>query len=303
MTNLDLSIKIQQLSLKNPILLASGTWGFGENLSKYLDLSILGGLVTKGISLNPRVGNPPPRIAETPCGLVNAIGLENPGLTKFKKEILPKLLKYKVPILVNVFGESIDEYLEVIDGLKDNPIQGIEINISCPNVKKGGLHFGQDPKVVKELISHIRKIYDGFLVVKIPPIGPSLEVAISVAKAEADALTVANTYPALVIDIEHRRPILASGFGGLSGPAIKPLTLRLVYEIFKKINIPIIGSGGILSGRDVIEYLLSGASAVQIGTATLLDPSSPKRILNELCELLEKLKVFQISSIIGALQN
>ncbi len=303
MNDLDLSTKIAWLSIKNPILLASGTWGFGEHLHRYLDLSILGGLVTKGISITPMMGNPPPRIAETPCGLVNAIGLENPGLKIFKKDILPNLLKYKVPILVNVFGQSIDEYLEVIDGLKDAQIQGVEINISCPNVKRGGLQFGRDPKAVEELVSHIRDIYEGLLVIKISPVGPALEVARAAAKAGADALTVANTYPALVIDIERRRPAVAAGFGGLSGPAIKPLTLRLVYEISNKIDLPIIGSGGISSGRDVIEYLLSGASAVQIGTATLINPYSPKRILTELSHLLGRLKIQKLSSLIGALET
>ncbi len=299
---IDLSTRIGTLSLKNPLFLASGTWGFGEKLKDYLDLSLMGALVTKGISLKPRPGNPPPRLAETPCGLVNAIGLENPGLTTFKSNILPQLLEYRVPILVNVFGESIDEYLAVVEGLKETPIQGLELNISCPNVKKGGLQFGQDPKAVEELVTKVRKVYDGFLVVKLSPVGPTLEVAQAAARAGAEALTVANTYPALVIDLERRKPAVAAGFGGLSGPAIKPLTLRLVYQISQEVSLPVIGCGGISTGRDVLEYLLAGASAVQVGTATLVDPSSPKRILNELGLLLERLRVSRLSSLVGALE-
>ncbi len=299
---IDLSIRIGTLSLKNPLLLASGTWGFGKRLKDYLDLSLLGGLVTKGISLKPRAGNPPPRLAETPCGLVNAIGLENPGLMTFKSDILPRLLEYRVPILVNVFGETIDEYLAVVEGLKEAPIQGLELNISCPNVKKGGLQFGQDPKAVEELVAKVRRVYDGLLVVKLSPVGPTLEVARAAAKAGAEALTVANTYPALVIDLERRKPAVAAGFGGLSGPAIKPLTLRLVYQVFREVSLPVIGCGGISTGRDVLEYFLAGASAVQVGTATLIDPSSPKRILTELGLLLERLRVSRLSSLIGALE-
>ncbi len=299
---IDLSVRIGSLSLKNPIFLASGTWGFGEKLKDFLDLSLMGGLVTKGISLKPRSGNPPPRLAESPCGLVNAIGLENPGLTTFKSDILPQLLEYRVPILVNVFGESIDEYLAVVEGLKETPIQGLELNISCPNVKKGGLQFGQDPKTVEVLVTKVRKAYDGFLVVKLSPVGPALEVAQAASRAGAEALTVANTYPALVIDLERRKPAVAAGFGGLSGPAIKPLTLRLVYQISQEVSLPVIGCGGISTGRDVLEYLLAGASAVQVGTATLVDPSSPKRILNELGLLLEQLRVSQLSSLVGALE-
>ncbi len=299
---IDLSVRIGTLSLKNPIFLASGTWGFGEKLKDYLDLSLMGALVTKGISLKPRPGNPPPRLAETHCGLVNAIGLENPGLTTFKSEILPQLLEYRVPILVNVFGESIDEYLAVVEGLKETPIQGLELNISCPNVKKGGLQFGQDPEAVEELVTKVRKVYDGFLMVKLSPVGPTLEVAQAAARAGAEALTVANTYPALVIDLERRKPAVAAGFGGLSGPAIKPLTLRLVYQISREVSLPVIGCGGISTGRDVLEYLLAGASAVQVGTATLVDPSSPKRILNELGLLLERLRVSRLSSLVGALE-
>jgi len=299
----DFAVTLGPLQLKNPLLLASGTWGFGEGLAKHCDLRLLGGLVTKGISLDPRPGNPPPRLAETPCGLVNAIGLENPGLSVFKEKILPRLLALKVPILVNVFGESLEGYLAVVEGLKDCGVQGVELNISCPNVKKGGLQFGQDPGAVAELVAEVRKVWEGLLVVKLSPVGLVLSVAEAAVKAGAEALTLANTYPALVIDVERRRPAVAAGFGGLSGPAIKPLTLRLVHEIYRRFQVPIIGCGGITSGRDVVEYFLAGATAVQVGTATLVDPSSPARILRELEELLIRLGEARLSSLTGALEG
>ncbi len=300
---LDLSVSLGPLRLQNPLLLASGTWGFGEGLSSYLDLSILGALVTKGISLHPRQGNPPPRIAETPCGLVNAIGLENPGLEIFKRDIWPRLACFKIPLLVNVFGQNVEEYLAVVEGLLETKIQGIEVNISCPNVKKGGLQFGQDPKTVSLLIKDIRDIWPRLLVVKLSPVGPVFEVAESALDAGADALTVANTYPALVVDVIRRKPDIAAGFGGLSGPAIKPLTLRLVREIYRRLKAPIIGCGGITSGQDVLAYILAGAKAVQIGTATLLDPMAPARILEEIENLLRQIHEYRLAQLTGELQD
>ncbi len=301
--SVDLSVNLAGLRLKNPLLLASGTWGFGEKLAAYLDLSRLGGLVTKGISLGPRPGNPPPRLAETPCGLVNAIGLENPGLTTFKRQILPRLFSFQVPVLVNVFGESLEGYVDVVKGLLETQVQGIELNISCPNVKKGGLQFGQDPHGVYELVTQVRKVWPGFLAVKLSPLGPVLAVAEAAVKAGADALTVANTYPALVIDVYQRKPAVAAGFGGLSGPAIRPLTLRLVREIYRHLRVPIMGCGGITSGQDVVAYILAGACAVQVGTATLVDPSAPQRILEETSAVLRKLQEERLADLIGALQD
>ncbi|OAG28513.1 dihydroorotate dehydrogenase [Thermodesulfatator autotrophicus] len=298
---MDLTVKIAGLTFKNPVLLASGTWGFGEKLKNYLDLSSLGGLVTKGISLKPREGNPPPRIAETPCGLINAIGLENPGVEIFKKHVLPPILAWKTHVLVNIFGETIDEFLAVAEALKDEPISGLELNVSCPNVAKGGLAFGHDPATVKALVEELRKTYPGFLVVKLPPVGPVLEVARTVLEAGADALTVANTYPALAVDLTNRRLALGRGTGGLSGPAIKPLTLKLVYDLYRELKAPIFGCGGITSGRDVLEYIFCGAKAVQVGTATLLDPENPGKILAEIEQELEKLGETRLENLFAGL--
>ncbi len=299
---MDLSVKIGPFEAPNPVFLASGTWGFGERLKDHLDLSSLGGLFTKGISLKPRAGNPPPRLAETPCGLINAIGLENPGVEAFCRHIWPGLSDLSARILVNVFGETVAEFLAVIERLLPLPLAGIELNISCPNVEKGGLSFAQDPKAVGELVRRVRGFYKGFLVVKLSPVGPVFEVAEAALSSGADALTVANTYPALAVDLWQRRPALARGFGGLSGPAIKPLTLKLVHDLWKHFKAPIFGCGGITSGRDVLEYLLCGASAVQVGTATLLDPKNPVRILQEIETLLDVLGEDEISSLVGELR-
>ncbi len=299
----DLSVKVGPLALKNPLLLASGTWGFGERLSEFFDLSLMGGLVTKGLSLKPRPGNKPPRLAEAPCGLINAIGLENPGVEAFASRILPWLKeKVNTHLLVNVFGETIEEFLGVIERLKDGPISGFELNISCPNVEKGGLSFAKDPSAVRVLVSEVRKVFRGFLAVKLSPVGPVFEVAEAALSAGADALTAANTYPALAVDLWRRRPALGRVTGGLSGPAIKPLTLKLVFELWQRFKAPILASGGIVSGKDVLEYLLCGASACQIGTATLLDPENPKRILQELEELLLALGEERISALRGGLR-
>ncbi len=299
---MDLSTRVGPLTFSTPLLLASGTWGFGKELSAHLDLSRLGGLVTKGISFKPREGNPPPRLAETPCGLVNAIGLENPGLNTFRQEILPELREHGVPILVNIFGESLEDYLAVAEGLKEEEIVALEVNISCPNVEKGGLQFGQDPKAVRDLVEALARVSSQPIVVKLSPVGPVKEVAEAALSAGAVALTVANTYPALVVDIYQRRPALARGLGGLSGPAIKPLTLRLVRELYQAFKAPIIGCGGLSSAEDVVEYLLCGAAAVQIGTATLLDPQAPAKILEDLPSLLAKLGVQELKELIGALR-
>lgn len=283
-------LKIANLELKTPLMLASGTWGFGENLLKYLSIEeirdSIGALVTKGISLYPRPGNPPPRILEVSCGIINSIGLENPGLEVFRKTYLPKILSYQVPVIVNVHGESVEEIKEVIGNLREEEIQGIELNISCPNVKKGGIAFSSDPKTVKKLVREIRNLWDRYLAVKLSPVGYVYEISKICEDEGADALVVANTYPALgVVNLNPPRFIK----GGLSGPAIKPLTLRLVYELSQKVNIPIIGCGGINSGRDAIEYLICGAKAVQIGTANLINPRSAVEIISEMRKLREEI--------------
>ena len=283
---MNFSVKLKNIKLKTPLMLASGTWGLGENLNKFLTpkeiRENIGALVSKGISINPKEGNPPPRLFETPSGLINSIGLENPGIKEFKKTYLPKLKSYKVPIIVNLYGEKIEDFIELTEELKEEKIAGLELNISCPNVKKEGFAFSSDPKTVLELVKEVRKIWKNFLAVKLSPMGPVYEIAKICKKAEADAIVVANTYPALAILNIKPLKILQ---GGLSGPAIKPLTLRLVYEISKEIKIPVIGCGGIISGKDALEYLLCGAKAFQIGTANLIDPRSALKIMKELKNL------------------
>lgn len=277
------SIKIRNLELKTPLMLASGTWGLGENLDQFLTQQEIkkniGALVTKGISIYPNEGNPPPRISETPCGLINSIGLENPGISVFKKIYLPKLKNYEIPLIVNLHGEKIEDFVNLVEELKEEKIEGVEINISCPNVEKGGIYFSSDPVAVKTLLKKLRKKWNRFLSVKLSPVGAVFEIAEICQREEADAIVVANTYPALkVLELKPFKVLK----GGLSGPAIKPLTLRLVYELSKKLEIPVIGCGGIISGRDALEYLLCGAKAFQIGTANLINPRAAIKIMEEI---------------------
>ncbi len=266
-------------------MLASGTWGLGESLLEILTSeevkTYIGALVTKGISLKPRAGNPPPRLCETPCGLINSIGLENPGISEFKRKYLPVLKKTEVPIIVNVHGEKIEDFVKLAEEL-EGEVEGIEINISCPNVKKGGILFSSDPEIVEVLIKAVREKWQRFLSVKLSPVGAVFEIAEICDKHKVDAIVVANTYPALSVISYSPFKILK---GGLSGPAIKPLTLRLVYEVSKRVKIPVIGCGGITSGKDALEYLLCGAVAFQIGTANLIDPRACIKILEELMGL------------------
>ncbi len=283
---MDFSVNFGLLKIKTPLMLASGTWGLGENLEKFFTKKEIkenvGAFVTKGISVNPRKGNPPPRLFETPCGLINSIGIENPGIKEFKKTYLPKIKKFGVPIIVNLYGEKIEDFLQLSEELKEEKIEGLELNISCPNVKKGGVYFSYDPKIVEELVKEVRKVWERFLAVKLSPVGPVYEIAEVCEKSGADALVVANTYPALAVVSIKPFKILQ---GGLSGPAIKPLTLRLVFEISQKIKIPVIGCGGIFSGKDALEYLLCGAKAFQVGTANLVDPRAVIKIIRKLREL------------------
>jgi len=273
------SVELGELKLPNPLMLASGTWGFGETLPREI-LSSVGALVTKGLSLEPRTGNPPPRLSETPCGLVNSIGLENPGFEVFRNRILPRLLALGPPVIVNIFGESEDDFFRLAEGLEETGIAGLEVNISCPNVKKGGIAFARDPEGVFRLVKGLTSVWGRFFSVKLSPVGPVEEVALAAEEAGARALTCANTYPAMTVDLSRGTPRLH--LGGLSGPAIKPLTLRLVYELSRKVKIPIIASGGIMSARDALEYLSVGARAFQVGTAILIDPEAPRNILSEL---------------------
>jgi dihydroorotate dehydrogenase (NAD+) catalytic subunit len=283
----DLSVNIGALRLRNPIIAASGTFGYGLEFAHLIDLNAIGGFVTKGLSLNPIQGSPAPRLCQTPSGMLNAVGLQNIGVRAFVTEKLPVLRKYVTPVLVNIFGYSPEEYAEVIRILEDAPgIAGYELNISCPNVKQGGIQFGSDPAMVSEVVGVARRAaVSRPLWVKLSPLVTDIGVIAKAAEeAGADGLTVANTYPAMSIDVKARRSRLGCPTGGLSGPAIRPITLRLAWEAAKAVRIPIIGLGGIETVDDVLEYLSVGATAVQVGTASFVRPGA----IGDLASQLEK---------------
>jgi dihydroorotate dehydrogenase (NAD+) catalytic subunit len=271
----DLSVNIGALRLRNPIIAASGTFGYGLEFAPLVDLDTIGGFVTKGLSLNPIQGSPAPRLCHTPSGMLNAVGLQNVGVRAFVAEKLPVLRKYDTPVLVNIFGYSPEEYAEVIRILEDAPgVAGYELNISCPNVKEGGIQFGSDPAMVSQVVGVARRAAASRpLWVKLSPLVTDIRVIAKAAEqAGANALTVANTYPAMSIDVKAGRSRLGCPTGGLSGPAIRPITVRLVWEAAKAVRIPIIGLGGIETVDDVLEYLAVGAAAVQVGTASFVRP-------------------------------
>jgi dihydroorotate dehydrogenase (NAD+) catalytic subunit len=298
---IDLSVQLGALRLRNPILAASGTFGYGIEFAHLVDLNRLGGFVVKGLSREPMEGAPPPRLCETPSGMLNAIGLQNVGVRAFVAEKLPVLRKYVTAVLANVFGYTPEDYVEVIRTLEDaDGLAGYELNISCPNVKKGGLQFGSDPGLVAEVVGAARNAAKRRpLWVKLSPLVTDIGlIARAAADAGADALTVANTYPALAIDFRTGRSRLGNGAGGLSGPAIKPITLKLVWEVRKSVEIPIIGLGGIETVEDVLDYLSVGASAVQVGTASFVSPDVTQRLVEGLESAVSEAKAFAISKII-----
>jgi dihydroorotate dehydrogenase (NAD+) catalytic subunit len=298
----DLSVQVGALRLRNPILAASGTFGYGIEFAHLVDLNLLGGLVVKGLSREPIEGAPPPRIVETPSGMLNAIGLQNVGVRAFVAEKLPVLRKYVTPVLANVFGNTLEDYVEVIRALEDaEGLAGYELNISCPNVKRGGIQFGGTPATVSEVVTAARRAaVNRPLWVKLSPLVADIGlIARSAAEAGADALTVANTYPAMAIDSRTGKSRLGNPTGGLSGPAIKPITLRLVWEVRKTVEIPVIGLGGVEKVEDVLDYLSVGASAVQVGTASFADPAVTRRLVEGLAEAVCNAKAFTIRDIVS----
>jgi dihydroorotate dehydrogenase (NAD+) catalytic subunit len=296
----DLSVQIGALRLRNPILAASGTFGYGVEFAHLVDLNRLGGLVVKGLSREPIEGAPPPRLCETPSGMLNAVGLQNVGVRAFVAEKLPVLRKYDTAVLANVFGYCLEDYVEVIRTLEDaEGLAGYELNISCPNVKKGGMQFGSDPALVAEVVTAARKAaVRRPLWVKLSPLVADIGLIGRVAEsAGADALTVANTYPAMAVDTRTLNSRLGNLTGGLSGPAIKPITLRLVWESKKAVRIPVIALGGVETVEDVLEYLAVGASAVQVGTASFADPRASERLAGALTNALVRRKYSNINEI------
>jgi dihydroorotate dehydrogenase (NAD+) catalytic subunit len=298
----DLSVRVGSLPLKNPIIAASGTFGYGIEFAGIVDLNRLGGVVVKGLSAQPMDGAPPPRLCETPSGMLNAVGLQNVGVRTFVAEKLPALRQYGTRVIANVFGHTIPEYVEVIRVLEDaEGLAAYELNISCPNVERGGAEFSSDPAMTASVVSASRKASKRPLWVKLAPnVGRIGEMARAAEGSGADALTVANTYPAMCIDYHTRKSRIGSTSGGLSGPAIKPITLRLVYEVSRMVQIPVIGLGGIESADDVMEYLLAGAVAVQVGTAHFIDPRASEQLITDLEKLCKSSNVNEISSLGGS---
>jgi dihydroorotate dehydrogenase (NAD+) catalytic subunit len=294
----DLSVKIGALRLRNPILAASGTFGYGLEFAHLVNLNRLGGFVTKGLSKESMEGAPAPRLYPTPSGMLNAVGLQNVGVRAFVAEKLPVLRKFDTAIIANVFGYSLEDYVEVIRVLEDaEGLAGYELNISCPNVKRGGMQFGNDPILVSEVVGAARKVKRP-LWVKLSPLITNIGLIGQAAEeAGADALTVANTYPAMALDYRTGKSCLGSSTGGLSGPAVKPITLRLVWETRKAVKVPILGLGGIETVEDVLEYLSVGASAVQVGTASFTDPGASERLVEALTKVLERAKLFTLNEI------
>ncbi|MHB8503091.1 MAG: dihydroorotate dehydrogenase [Candidatus Acidiferrales bacterium] len=298
----DLTVQIGAVRLRNPILAASGTFGYGVEFAHLLDLNLLGGLVVKGLSREPMEGAPAPRLCETPSGMLNAVGLQNIGVRAFVAEKLPVLRKYDTAVIANVFGYIVEDYVEVIRVLEDaEGLAAYELNISCPNVKKGGMQFGSDPSLVAEVVAAARKAaIKRPLWVKLSPMVADIGLIARAAEgAGADALTVANTYPAMAVDPWTGKSRLGNQTGGLSGPSIKPITMRLVWETKKAVKTPIIGVGGIETVEDVLEYLAVGATAVQVGTASFTDPTASRRLVGDLEKVLFDAKTFTINDIRG----
>ena len=299
-----LNTKIGSLELKNPVMTASGTFGYGTEYADFMDISRLGAIIVKGTTLNPRQGNPYPRMAETPSGMLNAVGLQNKGVDYFVDHIYPEVRKIGTAIIVNVSGSCIDDYVQtasIINTLDDIP--AIELNISCPNVKQGGMAFGVNPESAAQVVSAVRKAYDKTLIVKLSPnVTDITEIARAVEGAGADSVSLINTMLGMAIDAEKRKPILSTITGGMSGPAVKPVALRMVWQTAKAIKIPVIGLGGICSATDAIEFLLAGASAIQIGTANFIDPSISEKVVDGIADYLQRHNFSSVQDIIGALE-
>jgi dihydroorotate dehydrogenase (NAD+) catalytic subunit len=301
-----LEIRCGGIEFRNPILTASGTFGYGKEFDSLMPLSSLGGLVTKGISPNPRFGNPAPRICETAAGMLNSIGLENVGVEGFATGKLPFLRTCGAKVLVNFFGTTFDDYIDCGERLgKLDGVDGLEMNVSCPNIKAGGIEFGRDPQILGDLVRACRKVISKPLWVKLTPnTSDIVALARACADAGADAVSVINTITAMAIDVRTRRPKLATTFGGLSGPAIKPIALRMVYQIHRAaIGIPICGIGGIQCGTDAVEFFLAGASTVQVGTQNFIDPASAERITREVEEYCLQNNVSDVRELVGALKT
>jgi dihydroorotate dehydrogenase (NAD+) catalytic subunit len=296
-----MAVQIGKLRLKNPVMTASGTFGYGEEYADYVDLNRLGAIVVKGLSLLPRLGNPPPRIMETAGGMLNAIGLQNIGVDVFIEEKMPFLRKYDVAVIANIYGESYAEYQKVAKKLSSvKGVHALEVNVSCPNVKKGGLSFGSDPKIAALVTRRVKEETDLPVIIKLTPnVTDIAAIAIAVEKAGADAVSLINTLTGMSVDLKTRTPHLKNITGGLSGPAIKPVALRMVWQVVKRVSIPVIGIGGIMTADDALEFLMVGAKAVQVGTANFINPHATIDILEGMQNYLQGNQIKNINDFIG----
>lgn len=299
----DLSVEIGSLKLKNPVLSASGTFGYGLEFTPFMDLNKLGGFVVKGLYFSPREGNPPPRLVETASGLVNAIGLQGIGVQRFCEEILPQLRAYQTALIINVCGESEEEYASVVEYLNTfDGISAYELNISCPNVAKGGACPALKPESTYSVVKTVKTVSVRPLITKLSPnVSDIVEIAQSAQEAGTDAVSLVNTFLAMAVDVDSRKPKLANVFGGLSGPAIKPIALRMVFQVASHITIPVVGIGGIMSGRDALEYLICGAKGIEVGTANFIDPEVCLSIIQDLEQYCQRHGISRIQDIIGTL--
>src|SRR4030043_252728 len=302
---MNLEVCIGKLKLKNPVMTASGTFGYGEEYAEFVDLNRLGAVVVKGLSLNPMEGNPSPRICETPCGMLNAIGLQNVGLKDFLKKKLPYLRRFSTPVIVNVLANTIQGYVSLSNALDDSGVDGIELNVSCPNVKKGGITFGTDKKTLSRLISKVRQsVKKAVLITKLSPHVSNIQDFAKVAEdSGSEAISMINTIQGMAIDIETRRPRLSNITGGLSGPAIKPVAVRMIWESYNTVKIPIIGMGGITDARDAMEFMLAGATAVAVGTANFINPHVAGNIITGIEDYLKRKGIGDVKEIIGGMNQ
>jgi dihydroorotate dehydrogenase (NAD+) catalytic subunit len=296
-------VNLAGIKMKNPITVASGTFGYGREFAEYIDLNKLGGIVTKGTSLKPRPGNKPPRVCETPAGMLNAIGLQNPGVEHFINEDLPWLRKFNTAVIVNACGSTVEDYVELCKILNKTDIDGVELNLSCPNVKEGCLAFGTTYEGVKNVTSQVRKVLDKPLIVKLSPnVTDITQPAKAAQDAGADGVSLINTLLGMSIDIHKRRPMLANNTGGLSGPAVKPVAVRMVYQVAQAVDIPILGLGGIVTGDDAIEFMLAGATAVSIGTGNFISPEVSVDAVKGIEDYMRRYGIEDINDIIGKVQ-
>lgn len=301
----DMSVNLAGMQLRNPVMTASGTFGYGEEFAEYVDMESIGAFITKGLSLKARAGNPTPRIVETPGGMLNAIGLQNVGIDAFIEKKVPYFRSVNTPVIANFFGNTVEEYAEMARRLNEIPeVSALEINISCPNVKQGGIVFGTDPDCAASVVSACRAVTNKPLIVKLSPnVTDVVVMARACENAGADALSLINTLIGMAIDLNKRRPILANITGGFSGPAIKPVALRMVWQVSKAVKVPVIGIGGIMNAVDALEFMLAGASAVQIGTASFINPGAAQKIAADMEAWLVANGIDDVKSMIGALES